>query len=149
MQTQKKRPVHSRIKRFVRRAAVLTVSGVGVVVAVPTVAAAGTDITGAEAYSSDCDQSDRLAAKGGFRHYGDTFWVYDDCADGHSVQLQVDIEPFGTSSHYDFKFTNSGGYGVNKTLQFNVHEGTALSVRACVSEGSTTINCGTWHTGMA
>jgi hypothetical protein len=74
--------------------------------------------------------------------------VTDECADGHSAQLQVGVEPFGTSSHDDFKFTNSGGFGANKTLQFNVREGTALSIRACVREGSTTLNCGTWHTGI-
>ncbi len=149
MQTQKVRPAHSRIKGFVRRAAILTLAGVGVVASVPTVAAAGIDTPTAEVTSGDCDAKYHIAAFGYFVADGDRFWLYDDCADGHSAQLMVDVEPFGSSSHYDWKVTVSSGKGGYRKVEVDLHEGTALSVRACVSEGTTTLECGRWETGMS
>ncbi|MEV0288774.1 MULTISPECIES: hypothetical protein [unclassified Kribbella] len=126
-----------------------TVAAVAIVASVPTVAAAGVDTPTAEISSSDCPALDNLSAHGRFVAYGDSFWVYDDCADGHSAQLQVDIEPFGASGHFDWKFTTSNGDGSYKKVQFDLHEGTAVTVRVCISEGSVAVACGRWETGMA
>ncbi|MET7854082.1 hypothetical protein ABZT48_39210 [Streptomyces avermitilis] len=98
---------------------------------------------------SDCSDSDKQSASGWFESSGDWFYARDDCTDGHSAVLQVDAAPMGTSEHYDWKLTNTGGASNVVSEQHNYSEDLRVQVRACVYEGSTELACGNWTQGYA
>ena len=97
----------------------------------------------------DCAGPDKQSASAFFTAYGDRFTLRDDCADGHSSQLQVDAAPFGAGEHYDWKYTDSRGWGSRSDITHNYPEDTQIAVRACVSEGTRTLACGPWMIGEA
>ncbi|MEV5964276.1 hypothetical protein AB0L70_21070 [Kribbella sp. NPDC051952] len=132
-------------RRVARTALITTAAAVAAAVLVPTAAQAGTNATIATVWDRYCNNG--IAVEAWFFHYGDQFKVSDACADGHSAQLQVDVEPMAGPNGYDWTYTESGGWGAEHEFQRDYPEGLKISIRACTSEGSRAIACGTWLNG--
>lgn len=88
---------------------------------------------------------------GFFQPYGEHFYVYDYCSDGHSAVLRVDVEPIGTSDHYDFRLWNSGGSGTEAHWNKSYAEGKTVCIQAGIGEygNKTDWNYGRWVCGAA
>lgn len=136
------------VRRSLRAASLIGLTTLAAT-ALPATAHASVDSHTSVVLYKDCAGPDKQSASAFFQAYGDVFTLRDDCSDGHSSQLQVDAAPFGTGEHYDWKYTDSRGWGSRSDITHNYPEDTQLAVRACVSEGTRTLACGPWMIGEA
>lgn len=92
-------------------------------------------------------------AYGGYGRFvanGDSFETTDLCADGHSVTIYADVAPFRSDQNsYDFKYVNTKGSGNTYSVPHDITEGTDVSVKVCVTEGTVNLTCDGWATGTA
>jgi hypothetical protein len=100
-----------------------------------------------QSIAGGCSAGSGTAALGVFFDDGDLFKILDDCADGHSATIYVDVAPY--SSTWDFTYQNRGGEGTIVTRGHNIPEGTGVMIQACVTEGSIRLRCGDWMPGVA
>ncbi|MEV7386799.1 MULTISPECIES: hypothetical protein [Streptomyces] len=104
-------------------------------------ALAGTDIT---AYGPSLKSGCSHASAGHFASYGETFTVYDECADGWSAVVEVDVAPYQSGGGYDFVIWNhNGADGSPVTVDKSYAEGTGVCLRAGSGEYSSK-EAGTW-----
>ena len=133
-------------RRVARTALITAATAVAAAALIPTAAQAGQNASIATVWDRNCNNG--IAVEAMFWFDGDWFIVSDACADGHSAQIQVDVEPLGGPNHYDWASTESGGWGAEQQFQRNQPEGLKISVRACTSEGTRAIACGAWVNGI-
>jgi hypothetical protein len=107
---------------------------------------AGTDSGESVAYGCGGSVSSPTAL-GMFYSYGDLFDIWDECADGHSATIYVDVAPY--NSTWDFTFQNREGKGILVSRGHDIPEGTDVMIQACSTEGSIRLQCGDWVTGTA
>ncbi|HEY3561685.1 MAG TPA: hypothetical protein VGL05_29675 [Kribbella sp.] len=136
------------VRRSLRAASLIGLTALAAT-ALPATAHASVDSHVSVVLYKDCAGPDKQSASAFFQAYGDLFVLRDDCSDGHSSQLQVDAAPFGSTDHYDWRYTDSRGWGSRADITHNYPEGTELAVRACVSEGTKALACGPWMRGEA
>lgn len=136
------------VRRSLRAASLIGLTALAAT-ALPATAHASIDSHTSVVNYKDCASPDKQSASAFFTAYGDEFTLRDDCSDGHSAQLQVDAAPFGSTDHYDWRYTESRGWGSQADITHNYPEDTELAVRACVSEGTKVLACGPWMRGEA
>lgn len=135
-------------RRAARTALTLGLAGFATAALLPATAQAGVSPGMAVVNSKACpDPNNKRSAEAVFTAPGDKYIVRDVCNDGHSAQIQVDVGPLTGGNHYDWKVTETGGWGAEKVFRHNEPEGRDIAIRACVSNGSQAVNCGPWKFG--
>jgi hypothetical protein len=113
-------------------------------------ASAATDVT---VYGPSFKSSCANASIGHFSSYGETFTVYDKCADGWSAVVKVDVAPYKSDGGYDFLIWNpNGADGSPVTVNKSYAEGTGICMQAGSGEyssGETGGGWGYWSCGVA
>ncbi|MFJ3308001.1 hypothetical protein ACIPSA_33925 [Streptomyces sp. NPDC086549] len=103
-------------------------------------ALAGTDVT---VYGPSLKSGCSHASAGHFASYGEVFTVYDECADGWSAVVKVDVAPYQSGGGYDFAIWNPNGHdGSPVTSNRSYAEGTGV----CLQAGSGEYSSGEWGT---
>jgi len=114
-------------------------------------ALAGTDVTVyGPSFKSGCSH----ASAGHFASYGETFTVYDECADGWSAVVKVDVAPYKSGGGYDFLIWNTNSAsGSPVTVNKSYAEGTGVCMQAGSGEASSgevgSSAWGSWSCGAA
>jgi hypothetical protein len=97
-------------------------------------ASAATDVT---VYGPSFKSGCAHASTGHFASYGETFTVYDKCADGWSAVVKVDVAPYKSDGGYDFLIWNpNGADGSPVTVNKSYAEGTGICMHAGSGEYS-------------
>jgi hypothetical protein len=112
-------------------------------------ALAGTDIT---VYGLSVKTGCSHASAGHFASYGEVFTVYDECADGWSAVVRVDIAPYQSNNGYDFTIWNdNSAAGSPVTTNRSYAEGTGVCMQAGSGEHSSGEwgSWGSWSCGAA
>jgi hypothetical protein len=135
------------VKKF--RLAGALVGAVALVGLANSPALAGTDIT---VYGPSFKASCSYAPAGHFASYGEVFTVYDECADGWSAVVRVDVYPYKSNDGYDFSiWNNNSASGSPVTSNKSYAEGTGVCITAGVGESSSGEwgNWSSWDCGEA
>jgi hypothetical protein len=120
------------VKKF--RLAGALVGAVALVGLANSPALAGTDIT---VYGPSFKASCSYASAGHFASYGEVFTVYDECADGWSAVVKVDVAPYKPDGGYDFLIWNTNSAsGSPVTVNKSYGEGVGVCMQAGSGEHS-------------
>lgn len=136
------------MRRMIRQSLLVGAAVTAMITLAASPASAGTN-SGVSYALADTHTNCADGGKGNFYNVGDWFNIEDDCIDGHSAVLEVDVAPYEPNNGYDKTFYASGGSGTNGDTQWNLPEGTNVTVRACLGESGTIFNCGNWKSGNA
>ncbi|MGW7433228.1 hypothetical protein ACWGIN_27275 [Streptomyces sp. NPDC054861] len=131
------------------RAASTVVATVALLGLAQSPAMAATDVT---VYGPSWNSSCTYGSAGHFASYGETFTVYDKCADGWSAVLLVDVAPYKPAGGYDFVIWNpNGADGSPLTVNKSYAEGTGICMQAGGGDHVTgeSGNFGNWACGVA
>jgi hypothetical protein len=135
------------VKKF--RVVGTTVAAVALIGLAQSPASAGTDVT---VYGPPWNEVCTHGSIGHFSSYGETFTVYDKCADGWSAVVKVDVAPYKSDGGYDFSIWNpNGADGSPVTVNKSYAEGTGICMQAGGGDYRTGEwgNFGDWACGVA
>jgi len=121
------------VRKF--RLAGTVVAAVAMVGLANSPALAGTDVTvwGPSLKPASCS----YASAGHFASYDEVFTVYDECADGWSAVMRVDVYPYKSNDGYDFSiWNNNSASGSPVTSNRSYDEGTGVCITVGVGEAS-------------
>jgi hypothetical protein len=135
--------------KFAALAGTVLLAGAAFAAAPSASARAAYSANSPDSYGSSATCS--TASDGWFAYDGDITYIVDTCKDGWSGVLEVDEQPTGTDSHYDYTVWANNGVGSYESHVHNIDEGRTVCVRAGVGHPSTGVitGLGSWECGAA